>query len=125
GANLYAAYVMNSLDEADFDQWGVVIQGGWFLVPDEWELFARYEFGDDDGAAEAASGGATTEDSLSIVTLGFNRYWAKHGLKWTTDFGFAFDEVTSSWDSSGAGWREDDPDEDGQFVIRSQFQLLF
>ena len=33
GANLYAAVVYNSLDEADLDQWGVVVQGGFFLVP--------------------------------------------------------------------------------------------
>ncbi|MHC5003762.1 MAG: porin [Planctomycetota bacterium] len=116
GANLYAAYVYNDLDKADLQQWGVVVQGGIFLVPDEWELFARYEYGDDDDVSP---------DDLSVITFGFNRYWAKHGLKWTTDFGYGLDAVSSAWDSSGAGWRDDPADEDGQIVIRSQFQLLF
>ncbi len=39
--------------------------------------------------------------------------------------GFAFDEISSDWATGGAGWREDSPGEDGQVVLRSQFQLLF
>ena len=67
-----------------------------FLVPDEWEIFARYEYGDDDASAT---------DDLSIVTVGFNRYFDKHALKWTTDVGYSFNEVAPIWSSSGAGWR--------------------
>jgi hypothetical protein len=116
GANVFAAIVGRHLDVANADQFGFVVQGGWFLVPDEWELFGRYEYGDLD---------TTGIEDLNVVTIGVNRYWSKHSLKWTTDIGFALDEIHDDWDSSGAGWREDGAGEDGQVVLRSQFQLLF
>jgi len=119
GANLYAAVVYRNLDTeatgVELDQWGFVVQGGVFLNED-WEAFARYEFGDEDAAGAG---------DLSVVTVGVNRYWARHALKWTTDVGFALDAVESIWSTSGAGHRTDGADEDGQLVIRSQFQLLF
>lgn len=118
GINLFGALVYRTLDDdllIDFDQFGFVIQGGFFFT-DDWELFARYEFGDFDTA--------TVED-LSVITAGVNRYYAKHALKWQTDIGFGLDQINSVWSSSGAGWRTDPTGEDGQLVIRSQFQLLF
>ncbi|UCD74052.1 MAG: hypothetical protein JSV91_09695 [Phycisphaerales bacterium] len=114
-ANAFAALVSRHLDVAGRDQYGVVVQGGIFFVPEEWECFARYEFGDDDSAA----------DDLSLVTLGVNRYFARQDLKWTADVGYAFNPVTGFWSSTGAGWREDAADKDGQIVIRVQMQLLF
>ena len=116
GANVFAALVGNHLDEAGLDQFGVVVQGGFFIVPDEWELFARYAWGDDDMAAT---------DDLSVATVGVNRFFNGHNLKWTTDVGYGFNEVASTWSSGGAGWRTDDPGEDGQLVLRTQFQLAF
>ncbi len=119
GANLFGAVVYRSIEidgGADSDQLGFVIQGGVFLVPDEWEAFARYEFGDLD---------TTGVEDLSVITVGVTRYISKHSLKWTTDVGFALDEISAPWNSSGAGWRTDGTGEDGQVVVRSQFQLLF
>lgn len=117
GANIFAAIVGNHLDEENhdmLDQFGVVIQGGVF-VTDEWELFARYVWGDADFEAP----------DLSVLTLGVNRYFEGHDLKFTADFGYGFNEVGRFWSSSGAGWRTDRAGEDGQIVVRTQMQVVF
>lgn len=120
GANAFVAFIGNHEDTngggGSVDQYGLIVQGGFFFVPDEWEAFARYEWGDADMAG--------VED-LNVITVGVNRYWARHNLKWTTDVGVGLDEVSGAWASSSAGWRTDLPDEDGQMVIRSQLQLAF
>jgi hypothetical protein len=123
GWNIFGALVWQDQDndasgaaEIDNSPWGVVVQGGVFLT-DDWEVFGRYEWGDDDSSL----------DDLSVVTIGVNRYWNKHGLKWTTDVGYALDSLESEefGRHAGVGYRQDAPGEDGQIVIRSQFQLLF
>jgi hypothetical protein len=91
-----------------------VVHGGFFLI-ENWELFARYEWGDADGAAPY----------LSVMTVGLNRYFERHTLKFTFDVGLGLNEVAGFWDSSGAGWERDRRDENGQLVVRTQFQLLF
>ena len=116
GANLFGAFMYRSLDDdaaIDFDQYGFLIQGGFFLNED-WELFGRYEFADLDMEGV---------DDANIFTLGVNRYWAKHGLKWTTDLGFGIDSVPTT--ESVTGWRADSVAEDGQIVFRTQLQLTF
>jgi hypothetical protein len=123
GANLLAYVVGRHINSTalDVDQFGIVVQGGYF-VTDDWEVFGRYEWGDDD----------LTGDDLSALTIGATRYFSQHQLKWTTDIGFGINEVTSTWGdgllgTGGdiAGWRTDGPGEDAQFVLRSQLQLLF
>ena len=117
GANVFAALVGNHFDEEDHEtlnQYGVVVQGGLFLT-DEWELFARYVWGDADGEAV----------DLSVVTVGVNRYFHGHRLKWTADVGYGVSEVGGFWRSSGAGWLRDRRGEEGQVVVRAQLQLLF
>ncbi|MCP3903242.1 MAG: hypothetical protein GY715_06350 [Planctomycetes bacterium] len=139
GWNLFAAFVWQSFDlDADVNQgfaaasednWGFVFQGGFFIT-DDTELFIRYEYSEDDQMVAAPP---AVED-LSVITFGFNKYFNKHGLKWTTDFGFGLEPINGSslaanplgrFAASSAGWRRDAPNEDGQFVIRSQLQLLF
>jgi hypothetical protein len=122
GWNAFAAFVYVDLDndasgadEIDISPWGFVLQGGFFLTED-WEPFLRYEFSDAD---------ADDAEDLNIITVGVNRYFNKHGLKWTTDVGFALDGVTSPFGASSVGWRRDLEGEDGQIVFRSQLQLLF
>lgn len=117
GANIFGAVVWQSLDDdaaVDFDQWGFVIQGGLY-VTDDTELFGRFEWGDDD----------FSEDDLTVVTIGVNKYYHSHSVKLSGDVGYAFENVSSFWDSSGVGWREDPADEDGQLVLRAQLQLLW
>jgi hypothetical protein len=116
GWNLFAYVVGNHLDPdvgSSMDQLGIVVQGGYYFT-DDWEGFARYEWSDLD---------TTGTDDVSILTMGVNRYFAKHALKWTTDFGYAFDSVPDT--EGGIDWREDTPGEDGQIVVRTQFQLLY
>jgi hypothetical protein len=121
GANLFGAIVYSNLDNdanIDADQYGIVIQGGFFL-DDNWELFGRYEWSDLD---------MQFADDISIFTVGVNRYWAKHGLKWTTDIGYGIESVYST--QAITGWRADGIDEDlnnedGQVVFRTQMQLTF
>ena len=100
----------------------MVVQGGYYLN-DDWELYGRFEYGDDD---------VDNAEELMILTLGANRYYAGNNIRWSTDVGFAFDEVSATWGTgylgaggTGAGWRTDAADDDGQFVVRSQLQLLF
>jgi hypothetical protein len=118
GANVFASFVYRTIDFAvsdTMDQFGFTVQGGFFFN-DDWEGFARYEYADPD---------SDTIEDLNVITLGVNRYWHKHNLKWTTDIGFGLDEISSAFASSGVGWQADAPDQDGQIVLRSQFQLLF
>jgi hypothetical protein len=89
GWNLFAYVVGNHTDPdvgSSMDQIGIVVQGGYYFT-DDWEGFARYEWSDLDTPGL---------DDVSILTVGFNRYYAKHTLKWTTDLGYAFDAVPSN-----------------------------
>jgi len=121
GYNFFAAVVGNSTDTqsgvGDVDQVGIVVQGGMFLN-DDWELFARYEWGDEDSTNPAI-------DELSVLTVGAVRYFSGHQVQWTTDVGIGLNEVTSTFASAGAGYRTDAAGQDGQLVLRSQFQLTF
>jgi len=125
GANLFAAVAYADFQEADNNPFGFVVQGGFFVTEDI-EIFGRWEYIDFDMEVVG------DEDETNIATVGFNRYISDHQLKWTTDFGYAFDPVPAATDVSGntvslggAGFRTDQGDEDGQFVLRSQIQLLF
>jgi len=117
GSNLFAYFVHNRIDEETqpiLNQFGVVVQGGLF-VTEGWELFGRYEYGDTGGLGE----------ELSLLTVGANRFFSEHALKWTMDVGYGFNPVEDFWSSRRAGWLTDDPDQAGQIVARLQMQLLF
>jgi len=113
------------------DQWGAVVQGGYFLSADT-ELFARYEWGNTDTDQFRTADPGVSLDSDSIVTVGVNYFiGGNKDLKWTTDFGYAFTPI-GDFNSSGADWLSDVSStagngfsNDGQWVVRSQFQLLF
>lgn len=123
GLNLFTYVVGRHLSNSTMnrDQYGFVVQGGYFLT-DDWELFARYEWGDDD----------LGNKNLSIITFGANHYIAATRIKWSTDIGIALREVSSTWGSGFiggggnlSGWRTDQQGNDGQVVIRSQLQFVF
>ncbi|MFM7052036.1 MAG: porin [Planctomycetota bacterium] len=112
------------------DQFGAVVQGGVF-VSDEVELYARYEWGNTDtDKFRTGSGGLATRELDSIATVGMNWYiGGNKDLKWSSDFGYAFDPV-GDFNSSGADWLSDvnstaNTTNEGQWVVRSQIQLLF
>lgn len=120
GASIGGAIVYRNLQTdtgADFnlDQFGFYIRGGVF-VTDDVQIYAQYEWGDVD---------VSGIEDLSVITLGATKFWAKHNLKWQSDIGYGLNEVSSPWASDGAGWRADAPDEDGQFVFRTQLQIVF
>jgi hypothetical protein len=130
GANVFGA-VLGNFEErpggAEFDQWGVLVQGGVF-VSEKVELVARYEWGDLDGQAGAfalANPGATENDTLSIVTAGVNYYVVGHAFKIQVDAGVALDEVSGAWGGGARGWQGDEAGADAQVVLRGQVVLLF
>lgn len=118
GWSVAGAVMYRNLDPqvgAELDQVGFLIRGG-FFVAEDWELFGQYEW------ADADIGGV---DDLSVITIGVNKYWNKHNLKWQTDLGFGLNEVNTVFASDSSGWRADPSGEDGQVVLRTQIQLLF
>lgn len=130
GLNLFGAFYMTHTDnesagvggtaDNDLDPWAFVLQAG-YNIPmgdDSIEPFVRYEYLDSDNFYSGSDDG-----EVSILTFGVNYYLEKHNAKFTFDVMFALDEVPAS--SSGAGILSDASGEDGQIVIRSQFQLLF
>ena len=117
GKSISAAVIGNHRDKEGgptLNQYGLVLQAGWFVGRD-WELVARYEYGEADGIGE----------ELSIATAGINHYIAKHDIKWTTDVGYGLNPVSDFWSSETLGWRTDSDGEEGQIIVRSQFQILF
>ena len=117
GSTFFAYVVGNNVDQKRsriLHQFGAVVQAGVF-VTDQWELFGRYEAGNTDGVGE----------ELSLLTVGANRFFSEHELKWTMDVGYGFNPVDGFWSSRRAGWLPDDTGESGQIVVRMQMQLLF
>ena len=110
------------------DSWGWVIQGG-ALVADDIELFARYELGD---IRHGVSEGGLPDDELSALTFGGN-WFINNNVKISADWGYSFNPVTdggtaptsADYTSSGTGWRSDSGDNDGQWLLRAQMQLIF
>jgi hypothetical protein len=145
GANLFAYGVYRNVDlagspavrgggtDSSLNQWGAVVQGGFFVL-DSLELYGRYELGnlDTDQYRTTANSLQADLEASSIATIGFNFYpmgSSNKDIKLTTDFGYAFDPI-GDFASGGADWASDATPangvtEDGQFVIRSQIQLLF
>ena len=118
GGSTFFAYVIgNTVDQKTkpvLHQFGAVVQAGIF-VNDHWELFGRYQAGETDGVGE----------ELSLLTVGANRFFSEHALKWTMDVGYGFNPVDDFWSSRRAGWLADDTGESGQIVVRMQMQVLF
>jgi hypothetical protein len=113
------------------DQFGFIAQGGVF-VSDRVELFARYEWGDTDTDKFRTALTGIHYENASMLTVGLNWFVSgDHSLKWSTDFGYAFDPV-GDFTVAGADWlldvaatTGDGTANDGQWVLRSQFQWLF
>lgn len=132
GANAFVAfthqYVDNPAQPSPFitdplgsasNTYGIVAQAGLYVAP-KWEVFLRDEFAWVDSDAPV--------ENLHVVTFGWNYYIQGHDVKWTTDFGFSLNEVDPRFANDVAGWRSDVTSggrTDFQFVIRTQFQLLF
>jgi hypothetical protein len=141
GIGLYAAYVGRKVSHDDgvitagddsYTQEGFILQGNVFIVPDKWDLFARYEYIDFDGAGEltgkgnvsALSGLASgVEDEQEIYTFGSNYYFKKHDLKLTVDMLWAPDGIRKG--ESGSNTLTSNLSEEDQYALRAQMQLQF
>ncbi len=139
GANLFAAlYGQHLCDNGSAgagglptnlaaNQFGLVVQGGAFIVPDKVEPFVRYEWMTFDGVYYRNNGAGTqtgtgnvADDDLSIITAGVNYYIRKHNIKFTLDGMYALDPVPVA--NSGAGLLRSSGE---QFVLRAQMQWAF
>lgn len=117
GWNAFAAFFGQQFDAqtmSEVNAYGVTLQGGVF-VTDDVDVFAQYAWADDDADM----------GKLSVLTVGFNKYFVGHVLKLTVDANYAFEEITSTYNNSSRGFLVDAMGEDGQFVMRTQLQLLF
>jgi hypothetical protein len=121
GWNVFGAAVgaYTDADDNDTDDYGFVVQGGILIPETDWELFGRYDviLPDDDRDGD---------DEFSTITLGANYYIHSHAAKFTVDVVWFLDTPTDNelvGTNTGVGLLNDD--DDNQFAIRGQFQLLF
>ena len=121
GWNAFAAFVTINTDRAggaDTDDFGVVVQGGWF-ADDAWELFGRYAWTspDDD----------TGLDDFSALTVGVNHYFVpeSHAAVFTADLVFFLDEESLGMVPANTENALLASGEDSQFALRAQIQLVF
>jgi hypothetical protein len=131
--NLFLAFagLHSDFEERDNrDLYGAVIQAGYMVIPNKLEPFIRYEWIDLDSSA-------VSDDQINLVTFGVNYYIIRHQAKFTFDVVWALDpipmaEVLGVQDNDGTnqtlgslGLLPDDPNDEDQFSLRAQFQLMF
>ena len=132
--SLFAAGVFQSYDTkgaeagqgfdlSEYMPWGVVVQGG-YSINDDWELFARYEYGNVpiEDLAVAGTPLDTRGGVASILTLGAN-WFINSKVKFTTDWGMNFAQDLNLFDDPSDGWRDSGTND--EWVLRAQLQLLF
>jgi len=121
GANVMGAFYWDNLDDnavGGENPYGFTLQGGVF-VSDDWELVARYEYGDADTDAD--------DNDFSTLTFGANWYMAQNTAKLGLNFGYAFDQIGDIWGgaASGNNWLGDATGEDGQWLLQAQMSFSF
>jgi len=104
-----AAYVSAEYDAGT--EWGTTAQLG-YHVTEKFQPYAEYQFGELSGS----------EENLSIATVGAN-YFFNPNVRFSADFGYALNGIASGWDTGETGWQTSA--EDGQYVVRAQFQISF
>ena len=128
GANVMGAFYWDNVDDAvpgptGENPWGFTLQGG-FFASDDFEIVARYEFGDADADSDPGN-------DFSALTLGANWYLAQNTAKFGVNFGYAFDHIDfNHWGfaASGNNWlpdAENPTEEDGQWMLQAQLSFSF
>ncbi|MFB0986832.1 MAG: porin, partial [Phycisphaerales bacterium] len=121
GASLFVSGVWTNVDSPtgdDSNPWGVTIQGGYF-VTESVEAFVRYEYMDFDPSIR------TNAAKYDGFTVGGN-WFINSSVRFSADFSYNFASLAAgAFVASSAGFRADEPGEDGQWAIRAQLQLLF
>lgn len=114
GFNLFGSITWADVDPGSSNPIGIVVQGGYYLA-DTWEIYGRFEWTDQD---------VPGSEDFEMLTVGVNKYFSGHNVKWTTDVGFAFNEVQLSTNTL-TGLQSDISGSDNQVVVRTQWQILF
>lgn len=121
GWNLFGSVVWMNEDDGtdDFDDVGVVVQGGLFFT-DQLEGIARW-------SAVFPDSERTDDEDYSDVALGLNYYIVpeSHAAKLTAAVVYAFDATSESIVSTSTGHNLLASDEDAQIGLTLQLQLLF
>jgi hypothetical protein len=126
GWNAFGAFIYRSADVTgvvDADDFAFLAQGGVFVAP-QWELFGRFDYVSPD-----SSYGALVSDDFTTFTFGANYYVIpeSHAAKFTADLVYFIDNSASSAivsaPDTGVGLLPSA--EDGEWLLRFQFQLLF
>jgi hypothetical protein len=122
GWNVYAAGIWNRVSptgSSDLDNWGFLIQGGIFLNP-TWELIGGYD-------VVIPDNDATNSDNFSTLRVGFNHYFIpeSHAAKLTIELNWYLDDVNGSFVPADTLLGLLPSDNDGQFNITGQIQLMF
>ena len=129
GWNFYAAVMgmhtdledTSAVAGTDQDLYGIIVQGGYRFPDSKWEPFVRWEYLDfDQGFTDEFD---NNYGETNIITFGVNHYFHGHDAKMTLDVVYALDPIPVA--DGGLGLQVDGHDDDGQVVIRGQFQLLF
>lgn len=127
GWNFFGSLIGRHIDadsfagDTELDDFSFVLQGG-VMITDSWELFGRYD------ALLLDDERGTEEDFYSFLTVGLNKYFAGHAAKATFDVVYSFEKTS---DLTGLGLVPNTDQgllgdtEEGEFVFRAQFQLLF
>lgn len=125
--NLYGAFIgdhsksrKGGSNSPDFDNFGVVVQGGWRFAENT-EVFARYEglFLDSDLISSG-------KKNFNFVTAGLNQYYAGHAAKATVDAVWAINNtsnLSTVLPNTGVGLLGQN--KSGEVVVRLQFQVMF
>lgn len=126
--NLYGAFIGDhttsrafGTDSPDFDNFGVVVQGGWRFAENT-ELFGRWEglFVDEDIV------GSGSDDDFHFLTVGLNQYYAGHAAKATIDAVWSLNDtsnLSAVLPNTGVGLLGQS--KSNEVVVRLQFQVMF
>ena len=132
GWNAFIAGYGENVDSAaagsDYDNFGLVAQGGIFLA-DQFELFGRVDaiFWDDDFAGSG-------QDDNWFLTVGGNYYISpdSHAAKFTAEIGYSFNDNTILFDpstgalsSAGEDVRYLGQSDDGEIFVGLQLQTMW
>jgi hypothetical protein len=127
--------LLDEITGKDRDQYAFVLQSGIFIIPDQWDVFGRFEWVDLNdftyysnlsglGGVAIVNDDEDDFDKHCIFTFGTNYYFKKHAAKATFDVMWVLNTFEDVNDPM-TGVTEDGGDDEDQIVLRGQFQFLF
>jgi hypothetical protein len=122
GWNAFAALCYTSTDPGigdTVDNYGFIVQGGLF-VSDDWELIAGYNL-------IVPDGDQPNDDNFSTICIGANHYFIpqSHAVKLTIDLSWFLDVQADSIAPQNTQTGLLVSDDDNQWNLRGQIQLVF